>query len=238
MDRSPRKPTAALATTSGENPESGELLLSDQEKRVLELYDQLQQLQLEIALINAHNSYVPGRQEPQSIEAAQEALLETRAKYVLRNDVAESVLSVKPVLQAVHAGSRASPIERDLLPVVQERDATSTTLAQQSTELRATLDDLTETEAKVLRLSRENVDLASEVLELAAEEKRQRDDALISNPAHREAIAQLEAQVRISHRRWRVMKGTASAIVAGSGVDWAQDEGLRRMVLDEDEDGV
>jgi hypothetical protein len=53
-----------------------------------------------------------GRQEPQSIEAAQEALLETRARYVLRNDVAESVLSVKPVLQAVHAGSRASPIER------------------------------------------------------------------------------------------------------------------------------
>lgn len=43
-----------------ENPEPGELLLSDQEKRVLELYDRLQQLQLEIALINAHNSYVPG----------------------------------------------------------------------------------------------------------------------------------------------------------------------------------
>lgn len=60
MDRSPRKPTAASATVLGENPEPGKLLLSDQEKRVLELYDQLQQLQLEIALMNAHNSYVPG----------------------------------------------------------------------------------------------------------------------------------------------------------------------------------
>ncbi|KAK8045505.1 hypothetical protein PG993_005529 [Apiospora rasikravindrae] len=238
MDRLPKKPTATSATNSGEDHESSKLLLSDQEKRVLELYDQLQQLQLEIALINAHNSHVPGQQEPQSLETAQEDLLETRARYVLRNDVAESVLSVKPVLQAVHAGSRASPIERDLLPVVQERDAASTTLAQQSSELRTTLDDLTETEAKVLRLSRENADLASQVLELAAQEKRQRDEALISDPAHREEIARLEAEVRTSHRRWRVMKGTASAIVAGSGVDWAQDEGLRKLVLDEDEDGV
>ncbi|KAK8121274.1 hypothetical protein PG999_005394 [Apiospora kogelbergensis] len=238
MDRLPRKPTATSPADEGEIPGSSELLLSDQEKRVLALYDQLQQLQLEIALINAHNSYVPGQEEPQSLEAAQEALLQTRARYILRNEVAESVLSVKPVLQAVHAGSRASPIERDLLPVVQERDAASTTLAQQSTELRATLDDITETEAKVLRLSRENAGLASQVLELAAEERRLRDEALVSDPAYRDEIARLEGEVRTSHRRWRVMKGTASAIVAGSGVDWAQDEGLRKLVLDEDEDGV
>ncbi|KAK8068855.1 hypothetical protein PG994_005471 [Apiospora phragmitis] len=227
MDQSPRKLTTTSATNSGEDPESSELLLSDQEKRVLELYDQLQQLQFQIALFNAHNSHVPDQQESQSFEAAQEALLQTRARYVLRNDVAESVLSVKPVLQAVHAGSRASPIERDLLPVVQERDEASTTLAHHSTELRAILDDLTETEAKVLWLSQENANLASQVLKLAAQEKRQRDEALISDPAHREEIAWLEAEVRTSHRRWRVMKGTASAIVAGSGVDWAQDEGLR-----------
>ncbi|KAK6846342.1 Centromere protein Cenp-H [Apiospora arundinis] len=238
MDRSPRKLTAVSPANAGEITEPTQLLLSDQEKRVLELYDQLQQLQLEIALINAHNNYDPDREELQSLEEAQEALLQTRAKYVLRNEVAESVLSVKPVLQAVHAGSKASPIERDLLPVVQERDATSTTLAQQSTELRDTLDDLTETEAKVLRLSRENAGLASQVLELAAQEKRQREEALVSDPAHRDEIARLETEVRTSHRRWRVMKGTASAIVAGSGVDWAQDEGLRKMVLDEDEDGV
>lgn len=60
MDRLPRKPTANSPADEGEIPGSSELLLSDQEKRVLALYDQLQQLQLEIALINAHNSYVPG----------------------------------------------------------------------------------------------------------------------------------------------------------------------------------
>lgn len=36
-------------------------LLSDREKQVLELYDKLQQLQLEIALLNAQKKYVPGK---------------------------------------------------------------------------------------------------------------------------------------------------------------------------------
>ena len=35
------------------------LPLADDERRVLELHDRLQQLQLEIALITAQNSYVP-----------------------------------------------------------------------------------------------------------------------------------------------------------------------------------
>lgn len=37
------------------------LVLSDREKRVLELHDRLQQLQLEIALLNAQKKYVPGK---------------------------------------------------------------------------------------------------------------------------------------------------------------------------------
>lgn len=36
------------------------LPLSQDEKRVLELYDKLQQLQLEIALITARKDYTPG----------------------------------------------------------------------------------------------------------------------------------------------------------------------------------
>lgn len=37
------------------------LPLSNTEKRVLELHDKLQQLQLEIALLNAQQNYVPGK---------------------------------------------------------------------------------------------------------------------------------------------------------------------------------
>lgn len=47
-----------MAQESTDGPEP--LLLSDEEKRALELYDKLQQLQLEIALITTQKNYAPG----------------------------------------------------------------------------------------------------------------------------------------------------------------------------------
>ena len=47
----------------------------------------------------------------------------------------------------------------------------------------------------------------------------------------------LEAQLKASRQKWKVIKGTASAVVAGSGVNWVEDDELRDIVLDpEDED--
>lgn len=48
---------ADLTETSKVKP----LLLSEDERQVLELYDRLQQLQLEIALITAQKNYVPSK---------------------------------------------------------------------------------------------------------------------------------------------------------------------------------
>lgn len=42
----------------------------------------------------------------------------------------------------------------------------------------------------------------------------------------------LEADVKASKQRWRVMKGVAGGIIVGSGVDWVQDDELRDAVLD------
>jgi hypothetical protein len=47
-----------MADQSVEEPTP--LVLSNTEKQVLELYDKLQILQLEIALLNARKNYVPG----------------------------------------------------------------------------------------------------------------------------------------------------------------------------------
>ena len=52
----------------------------------------------------------------------------------------------------------------------------------------------------------------------------------------RERIEEMEQEVKGSRQRWRVMKGTASAVVAGSGVDWASDERLRGLVLEVERD--
>ena len=125
---------------------------------------------------------------------------------------------------------------RDLLPLITDRDATSTTLASQNTKLHSLLSDLTDVESRSLRLSRENVALAERLLELAKQTEQGRAELLPRDSEYAAEIARLEAEVKTSRQRWQVLKGTASAIVAGSGVDWASDAGLREMVLDPAED--
>ncbi|KAI0490104.1 centromere protein H (CENP-H)-domain-containing protein [Xylaria cf. heliscus] len=214
------------------------LLLSDEEKRVLELHDKLQQLQLEIALLKAQHNYVPDTTSGRTIEEAQKELLDSRARYTLRNEVVASVVSANPILQAVHNGTKASPIERDLLPLLTDRDAASSTLASQTTEYHSLLSDLTDVESRSLRLSRENVALAERLLGLAKQTDQGKAELLSSDSDHAVEIAGLEAELKGSRRRWRVLKGTASAIVAGSGVDWARDVELRDIVLDPAEEEV
>ncbi|TRX98926.1 hypothetical protein FHL15_000268 [Xylaria flabelliformis] len=215
------------------------LLLSDREKRILELHDKLQQLQLEIALLNAQNNYVPNMISERTVEDAQKELLDSRARYTLRNEVVASVVSANPILQAVHNGTKASPIEsRDLLPLLTDRDAVSSTLASQSTEYHSLLSDLTDVESRSLRLSRENVALAGRLLHLAKQTDQGKAELLTSDSDHAAEIAELEAELKGSRRRWRVLKGTASAIVAGSGIDWARDAELRDIVLDPVEEEV
>lgn len=130
-------------------------------------------------------------------------------------------------------------LSRDLLPVLEQRDQTSSNLAQQSTELRSLLDEITEVESQSLRLGRENVELAAKLLDLAAQTDRSKAEAINMDPERAAEISRLEDQVKLSRQRWRVLKGTASAVVAGSGVDWSRDAELRDIVLDpENEDEV
>ncbi|KAJ3569199.1 hypothetical protein NPX13_g6162 [Xylaria arbuscula] len=208
------------------------LVLSDKEKKVLELHDKLEQLQLEIALVKAQKNYVPDIYPERAVEVAQQELLEARAKYMLRNEVVASVVSANPILQAVHNGTNASPIERDLLPLITERDTTTTALASQNTELHSLLSNLTDVESRSLRLSRENVALADRLLELAKQSEQGKAELLPPGSEYATEIVKLEAELKGSRQRWQVLKDTASAIVAGSGVDWASDAGLREMVLD------
>jgi hypothetical protein len=58
----------------------------------------------------------------------------------------------------------------------------------------------------------------------------------IKDPGIRAQLDELEESLRVSRQRWRIMKGTASAVVAGSGVDWSRDATLRELVLDTEGD--
>ncbi len=54
----------------------------------------------------------PTDDSPEALAAAQEALLQARSKYKIRNDAVELIMVANPVLKAVHGGTNASPIER------------------------------------------------------------------------------------------------------------------------------
>lgn len=77
------------------------------------------------------------------------------------------------------------------------------------------------------------MELAAELLDLAERANRGRAQG-VENPGTKEEIEGLEREVKASRQRWKVMKGTASAVVAGSGVDWVRDLELRDIVLDPD----
>lgn len=82
---------------------------------------------------------------------------------------------------------------------------------------------------------RQNVQLTSTLFELA-EEVKQKQASRLDDEETQDEIRRLEEAMKTSRRRWRVMKGVASGVVAGSGVDWARDEKLRNVVLDLDGD--
>jgi hypothetical protein len=95
------------------------------------------------------------------------------------------------------------------------------------------MDRIRQVEIEAIRTSHQNVDLATDILKLAEEA----DTGKIVEPSDPRAqgeLQRLEKDLKASRQRWKVMKGTASAVVVGSGVDWVRDDHLKDMVLNSD----
>jgi len=94
---------------------------------------------------------------------------------------------------------------------------------------------LTKVESEHIFIARKNVELSATMLALA-EQANTRMKKDIDDPKARQELDELEASMKTSRRRWRIMKGTATATIAGSGIDWARDPRLVEIVLDDDDD--
>lgn len=82
-------------------------------------------------------------------------------------------------------------------------------------------------------IAQKNTELSRKMLALVEEANNQRKED-INDPKARRQLDELDAEMGISRRRFRIMKGTVSATIAGSGVDWARDPKLLEVVMDED----
>jgi hypothetical protein len=119
--------------------------------------------------------------------------------------------------------------------LIQQRDDVSTELAATAAQVLAAREALTAVEAERVVLSRSNTELAGRMMVLAEQVEGQKKGD-ITDPEMRGKIEEMEREVRRSRQKWRLMKGVASGVVAGSGMDWARDEKLRALVLEEDSD--
>jgi hypothetical protein len=149
----------------------------------------------------------------------------------LRNSAVESVAAVQPTLNAAHQATQASVVEGDLLPTIQRRDVSAVKTAAACADFEAARGSLADLEIESLHATQRNTELATEALQLAERTHGQNPESVKSGQ-FKGGISILENKVDSSRRRWRVMKGAASAIVAGSGIDWVRDERLRELVLD------
>jgi F0F1-type ATP synthase assembly protein I len=99
------------------------------------------------------------------------------------------------------------------------------------------METLVSTQAENAQVVKRNAELAQELCELAETIKAEAR-ASAAEPETQAAIERLKAKVINARRKWRIMKSLVSAIVAGSGVNWAQDEELRDLVIDDEDDEI
>ena len=122
---------------------------------------------------------------------------------------------------------------RDLLPLIQQRDTLSVNLSQLSSKILSARNELTKVESEHVVVARKNVELASTMLALTEQAKTHRKED-IDDPKVREELDELEVAMKASRQKFRIMKATASATIAGSGIDWSRDPKLLEIVLDND----
>ena len=103
-----------------------------------------------------------------------------------------------------------------------------------SSALQSTLNTITMVQADNVKAMRKNRELTATLWELASELKTQ-DLEAIDDIELRNSLESIRAESREFRKKFRTIKGLASGVVAGSGVDWARNETLRDIVLDDED---
>lgn len=120
---------------------------------------------------------------------------------------------------------------RALLPLIHRRDLLSLIHENLANAHAATLEALSNAEVDNLRVTKRNQELVRELLDLTRQESSWREE--ITDATLKAQIEEVEADRKKSRAKWDVIKGVVSAVIVGSGVDWARDDTLRKLVLDE-----
>ncbi|KAJ1716205.1 centromere protein H (CENP-H)-domain-containing protein [Aspergillus flavus] len=203
---------------------------SDKEALILQLYHQLQEQELEKALLEQDAEILSGDNAEEQLATAERELLEARATYTVRRKALGAVLMTDPTLRAVHLKA-IYPAEQTLLRLINRRDVLSLAHENLNTALSSTLKKLSNAEVENLQLHQKNKALVRELLDLTKNDESWREE--LDDMSIKELLEQVKADHKRSKAKWETMKSITSAIVVGSGVNWAEDEELVALVLDD-----
>ena len=70
-----------------------------------------------------------------------------------------------------------------------------------------------------------------------AEEMRIHSAKDIEDPQLREQVDVAEKELKEARRRMQTLKGILSAMIVGSGINWAADKDLTELVMEDDDEG-
>jgi ABC-type oligopeptide transport system substrate-binding subunit len=158
----------------------------------------------------------------------------------------------EPILKAVHLKA-ATPAEkyvltrsplarpkadrnihRALLSLVNRRDVLALVHENLASAHDLVMRQLSNLEIQNLQINRENQELVRQLLELTKEDLSWREK--LEDPKLLSQLDSFETDLKARKAQWETMKSIASAVVVGSGLNWADDDMLRALVLDESDD--
>ncbi|KAJ5584443.1 uncharacterized protein N7459_004243 [Penicillium hispanicum] len=207
--------------------------LSDKEALVLQLANQIQEQRLEKALLEQEPESLSGDNVEEQLAIAEREFLEARATYTVRRKAARTILMTEPILKAVHLKATTPP-ERALLRLVNRRDVLALAYENLASAHDSVTKQLSDTAVENLQINQENQELVRQLLELTKQDSSWREELQDANLASQ--LDGLEADQKKGRAKWETMKNIASAMVVGSGLNWADDDNLRALVLDESDE--
>jgi PHD/YefM family antitoxin component YafN of YafNO toxin-antitoxin module len=90
---------------------------------------------------------------------------------------------------------------------------------------------LSNAEVDHLRVTKRNQELVRVLLDLTRQESSWREE--VTDLTLKAQMEEVEAEHKKNRAKRDVIKGVISAVIVGSGIDWARDDTLRDLVLDE-----
>ncbi|KAJ5950873.1 uncharacterized protein N7479_009286 [Penicillium vulpinum] len=207
--------------------------LSDKETLVLQLYNQVQEQRLEKAFLEQELESFSGADPEEQLAIAERELLEARSTYTVRRKAARTILITEPILKAVHLKA-ATPAERALLGLVNRRDVLALAHENLASAHDLVMRQLSALEVNNLQINRENQELVRQLLDLTKEDLSWREK--LEDPELLSQLESFETDLKARKAQWETMKSIASAVVVSSGLNWADDDILRALVLDESDD--